>query len=135
MDDTRDRGGDGRTDMRGTAIGSAADQACDHLIAAGGGCPWGVLLPFQLLAASSWQDLVLRRVVTTRPGQAIQVLCRSAGAKAILVRRWANIIVPPGIEKVACVLEGKSPNEFNHVPIPMLLLLLSPYPACVPPDS
>jgi hypothetical protein len=40
MDGTRDRGGDGRTDMRRTVIGSAADQACDHLIAAGG-CPWG----------------------------------------------------------------------------------------------
>jgi hypothetical protein len=96
MDGTRDRGGDGRTDMRRTAIGSAADRACDHLIAAGR-CPWGVLCPFQLLAASSWRDLVLRRVVTTRPGQAIQVLHRSAGAKAILVRRWANVVVPPGI--------------------------------------
>jgi len=72
----------------------------------------------------------LRRVVTTRPGQAIQVLRRSAGAKAILVRRWANIVVPAGIEKVACVLEGKSPNEFNlsanpYAPTPSLPISLA----------
>jgi hypothetical protein len=67
----------------------------------------------QLLAASSWRDLDLRRVDTMRPGQAIQVLRRSAGAKAILVRRWASVVVPPRIEKIARVLEGNSPNEFN----------------------
>jgi hypothetical protein len=35
MDGARDRGNDHRTDMRHTAIGVAADRACDDLISAG----------------------------------------------------------------------------------------------------